>query len=111
MEKDNHKKNGKEFSLGTKVLGLLIYFTGTLGVVFVIAEIFSRTVLDSGMNYDLEMWKYAKLIKQESNIPEDIAGSDLECLFFLLEDEDDEENNPKPGLTKVPRDEKVKKIK
>lgn len=55
MEKDNHKKSEKEFSLSIKVLGLLIYFTGALGVVFVTAEIFPRTVFDSGMNYDLEM--------------------------------------------------------
>jgi len=55
MEKDNHKKSEKEFSLSIKVLGLLIYFIGAFGVVFVTAEIFSRTVFDSGMNYDLEM--------------------------------------------------------
>ena len=47
------------------VLSLAIGVVGAFGL----AEIFSRLVVDDGMHFDLEMWKYAKDIKRESAIP------------------------------------------
>jgi len=56
---------------------LVVRLLGTLASLFValvlaggLAEIFSRVVVDDGMHFDLEMWKYAKDIKRESDIAE-----------------------------------------
>lgn len=49
-------------SIGLTAACLLVY----LGLV----EVVVRTVIDDGMQYDLEMWKYAKQIKRISENPE-----------------------------------------
>ena len=48
-----------------------VFVSLVIGVVvaFGLAEIFSRVAIDDGMHFDLEMWKYAKDIKREADIP------------------------------------------
>jgi lysophospholipase L1-like esterase len=43
--------------------------TGTILLFFVIFEVFVRVKYDTGMNYDLEMWKYAQQLKRISTDP------------------------------------------
>jgi lysophospholipase L1-like esterase len=56
--------------------GLLVRVLGTVFSIAIgtiaaglLAEIFTRAVIDDGMHFDLEMWKYAKEIKRESAVP------------------------------------------
>lgn len=55
--------------LSVRVLGIV--FSIIIGTVAagLLAEIFTRAVIDDGMHFDLEMWKYAKEIKRESAVP------------------------------------------
>jgi len=41
----------------------------TLAVIFLCAEAYVRLYVDDGMQFDLEMWKYARLVKEPSNDP------------------------------------------
>lgn len=53
-----------------KRAGLLIFMTvGWLAFVFMIAESYVRLVADTGMDFHLEMWKYARDVKQVSEDP------------------------------------------
>ena len=45
----------------------LIFVSVTLS--FLTFELYVRAFVDNGMNYELEMWKYAKLLKQVSDDP------------------------------------------
>jgi lysophospholipase L1-like esterase len=55
--------------LAVRILGVLISIFFGVFIAGAIAEIFSRVAIDDGMHFDLEMWKYAKDIKKEADIP------------------------------------------
>ena len=59
----------KKPSLLVRLLGTLASLVVVLVLAGGLAEIFSRVVVDDGMHFDLEMWKYAKDIKRESDVP------------------------------------------
>ena len=48
----------------------LMMVIGTITVAALGIEFFVRTVIDDGMQYDLEMWKYARDVKQIANNPQ-----------------------------------------
>jgi hypothetical protein len=54
----------------SQVLPALVLLVFSFFAAGLLAELASRWVLDSGMNFDLEMWKYAKDIKRVSANPE-----------------------------------------
>ena len=41
----------------------------SIALSFLTIELYVRTFVDDGLNYELEMWKYAKLMKQVSDDP------------------------------------------
>jgi lysophospholipase L1-like esterase len=53
-----------------KFIGSLVLILCSLAVTLVMVEVFARVFMDSGMEYDLEMWKYAKRAKIVSDNPE-----------------------------------------
>jgi lysophospholipase L1-like esterase len=59
---DRQRRRGKE-----RLLSAIIVVASII-VTLVGIEIYTRTVVDDGMNFDLEMWKYAREIKRESPI-------------------------------------------
>jgi lysophospholipase L1-like esterase len=52
------------------ILPAVVLLICSLLVAGLVAELASRWVLDNGMNFDLEMWKYAKDIKRVRSNPE-----------------------------------------
>lgn len=48
----------------------LVVLIGSLLVYALIAEVVYRVVIDDGMTYEIEMWKYAKHVKQRSENPD-----------------------------------------
>lgn len=54
--------------LTVRILGAVLSLAFAVVIAGALAEIFSRTVVDDGMHFDLEMWKYAKDIKKEADI-------------------------------------------
>jgi hypothetical protein len=52
------------------VRSALILVAVSIVVAGLLAEVMARYVLDDGMNFDLEMWKYARDIKRVSDNPE-----------------------------------------
>ena len=51
------------------IVNSFFLFLSTLALSLFIIEIFSRLILDNGMHYHLEMWKYAVSLKQISENP------------------------------------------
>ena len=51
------------------IVNSFFLFLSTLALSLFIIEIFSRLILDNGMHYHLEMWKYAVRLKQISENP------------------------------------------
>jgi lysophospholipase L1-like esterase len=60
----------KQLSPAAKLLGIFIIASFGLLAALAIAELAARFVLDDGMNFDLEMWKYAKDLKRPSEVTE-----------------------------------------
>jgi lysophospholipase L1-like esterase len=54
------RAKGLLFGLGAVLISVAIFL--------VVLEVLTRTILDDGMNFDLEMWKYARQIKRVSPI-------------------------------------------
>ena len=53
-----------------KWIGSLLLLCVSLAVALVGIEVFARVIMDNGMEYDLEMWKYAKRAKIVSDNPD-----------------------------------------
>ena len=51
------------------LLAGLVLLIASLAVFFGLAELFVRFAFDDGTNFDIEMWKYARELKQVSPIP------------------------------------------
>lgn len=65
--------NSAEANIGgggmRKILKSLILLSVSLLISLAVVEVAVRTVIDDGMQYDLEMWKYAKQMKRVSASP------------------------------------------
>lgn len=66
---DDHQ-NRDPAKAKSQILPAVALLVFSLIVAGLVAELASRWVLDNGMNFDLEMWKYAKDIKRVSANPE-----------------------------------------
>ncbi|MGE0151104.1 MAG: SGNH/GDSL hydrolase family protein [Reyranellaceae bacterium] len=66
---DPQEKPPAQPRLAVRIVGTLVSFVVAVVLTAALAEIFSRVVVDDGMHFDLEMWKYAKEIKRESDVP------------------------------------------
>ena len=53
-----------------RVLGGLVVSAAAVLVFFAIFEVVARIAFDDGMNFDIEMWRYAKELKRISSVPE-----------------------------------------
>jgi lysophospholipase L1-like esterase len=60
----------KQISLPARVVGSAIALLVGVFLAVVLLELSTRYILDDSMNFDLEMWKYARDIKQKSAYPE-----------------------------------------
>jgi hypothetical protein len=52
-----------------RVLFPALLLANTLIVIVLLAELWGRTIVDDGMQFDLEMWKYARDVKMISPDP------------------------------------------
>lgn len=62
--------SAKKPVLVVRILGTLLSVALGLILAGSATEIFTRVAVDDGMHFDLEMWKYAKDIKREADIPQ-----------------------------------------
>ncbi len=51
------------------IAGSLALFTGTIAFAFALFEVACRVIVDDGMHYHLEMWKYAVQLKEVADDP------------------------------------------
>lgn len=66
---DRRQPSSDQPGLAVRIVGTLMSLVIALVVAGGIAEIVSRVVIDDGMHFDLEMWKYAKDVKKEADVP------------------------------------------
>jgi lysophospholipase L1-like esterase len=94
-----------------KFIGSLVLILFSFGLALVCVEVYARVFMDSGMEYDLEMWKYAKRAKIVSqnpdighehrpNVTTHLMGADFRTNSFGMRDR--EFAIPKPaGVTRI----------
>lgn len=66
---DSREKSRGKPSLAVRIIGTVVSLVVALVLAGGLMEVFSRAVVDDGMHFDLEMWKYAKDVKREADIP------------------------------------------